>query len=108
MLSSLDTAPAPPLRALTAALQILSPISDKSQEPTSPASTPASPAPRPRPALQLDFGHQHQPAEAVVGGKTLRTPDLQQYLNVPWDIPKLKSKLKAKQRNNCFRGQSSR
>ena len=37
--------------------------------------------------------------------KTLRTPDIQQYLNVPWDIPKLKSKLKNKR--NCFRGQSS-
>ena len=37
--------------------------------------------------------------------KTLKTPDIQQYLNVPWDIPKLKSKLKNKR--NCFRGQSS-
>ena len=37
--------------------------------------------------------------------KTLKTPDIQHYLNVPWDIPKLKSKLKNKR--NCFRGQSS-
>ena len=99
-------------------LQILSPISDKSQEQTSsPASDTKSPSEpgdsglglfrkkKRNVELNLNF-HEGQGAEGQgVSFKTLRTPDIQQYLNVPWDIPKLKSKLKNKR--NCFRGQSS-
>ena len=97
-------------------LQILSPISDKSQEQTS--SSPASDTKSPSEPgdsglglfrkkkrnvdLNLNF---HESEGQGVSFKTLRTPDIQQYLNVPWDIPKLKSKLKNKR--NCFRGQSS-
>ena len=43
--------------------------------------------------------------EQSVGFKSLRTPDIQQLLNVPWDVPKLKKKLQ--NRNFCFRGQPS-
>lgn len=101
-------------------LQILSPISDKSQEQTS--SSPASDTKSPSEPgdsglglfrkkkrnvdLNLNFHESGHGTEGQgVSFKTLRTPDIQQYLNVPWDIPKLKSKLKNKR--NCFRGQSS-
>ena len=101
-------------------LQILSPISDKSQEQTS--SSPASDTKSPSESgdtglglfrkkkrnvdLNLNFNESGNSTEGQgVSFKTLRTPDIQQYLNVPWDIPKLKSKLKNKR--NCFRGQSS-
>ena len=52
--------------------------------------------------LTSDNSSQNQ---SSISFKSLRTPDIQQYLNVPWDIPKLKSKLRNKR--NCFRGQSS-
>ena len=55
--------------------------------------------------LNLNFSEGNQDNGHTISFKTLRTPDIQQYLNVPWDIPKLKSKLK--NRRNCFRGQSS-
>ena len=56
--------------------------------------------------LTLNF-HDSSPNQSQnsISFKSLRTPDIQQYLNVPWDIPKLKAKLKNKR--NCFRGQSS-
>ena len=43
--------------------------------------------------------------EQSLSFKSLRTPDIQQLLNVPWDVPKLKKKLQ--NRNFCFRGQPS-
>lgn len=55
--------------------------------------------------LNLNLNLQDVSNENSISFKTLRTPDIQQYLNVPWDIPKLKSKLRNKR--NCFRGQSS-
>lgn len=55
--------------------------------------------------LNLNLNLQDVNNENSISFKTLRTPDIQQYLNVPWDIPKLKTKLKNKR--NCFRGQSS-
>ena len=54
--------------------------------------------------LNLTESNEAQQGQGI-SFKTLKTPDIQQYLNVPWDIPKLKSKLKNKR--NCFRGQSS-
>lgn len=54
--------------------------------------------------LNLTESNEGQQGQGI-SFKTLKTPDIQQYLNVPWDIPKLKSKLKNKR--NCFRGQSS-
>jgi hypothetical protein len=55
--------------------------------------------------LNLNLNLQDVNNENSISFKTLRTPDIQQYLNVPWDIPKLKTKLRNKR--NCFRGQSS-
>jgi len=100
---------------LISKLQILSPISDKSQEHSSSPSDSRSPhedSPDQEPGarkhsrknLHLNFQDSDQSGSSL-GFKTLRTPDIQQYLNVPWDIPKLKAKLK--NRRNCFRGQSS-
>ena len=108
-------------------LQILSPISDKSQEQTSsPSSSPqeveteqkltsevwpvdewhASRAKKRN--LNLNLSNSATLAEAGeqnLSFKSLRTPDIQQLLNVPWDVPKLKKKLQ--NRNFCFRGQPS-
>ena len=133
--SSLDLRPASAglsstrMSRIMSKLQILSPISDKSQEQTTMTSSPASDtksgaSPPWEPGepglglfrrkkrnvdLNLNFveaGAHCQGTEGQgISFKTLRTPDIQQYLNVPWDIPKLKSKLKNKR--NCFRGQSS-
>ena len=55
--------------------------------------------------LNLNLNVQDVNNENSISFKTLRTPDIQQYLNVPWDMPKLKKKLKNK--NYCFRGQTS-
>ena len=103
---------------LISKLQILSPISDKSQEQSSSPSekesgssplndqTVSSSKCRSRRNLHLNF-QETEPSTpgSSLSFKNLRTPDIQQYLNVPWDIPKLKAKLKNKR--NCFRGQSS-
>ena len=131
--SSLDLRPASAgvsstrMSRIMSKLQILSPISDKSQEVTTMTSSPASdtksgaspPSEPGEPGLGLfrrkkrnvdlnlnfvEAGCQGTEGQGI-SFKTLRTPDIQQYLNVPWDIPKLKSKLKNKR--NCFRGQSS-
>ena len=48
------------------------------------------------------FLYQVSSSENVSGLKSLRTPDIQQYLNVPWDMPKLKKKLQNR-RKFCFR-----
>jgi len=55
--------------------------------------------------LNLNLNLQDGSTDNSISFKTLRTPDIQQYLNVPWDIPKLKTKLRNKR--NCFRGESS-
>ena len=111
-------------------LQILSPISDKSQEQTSSHS--CSPQEQEQEGgrslptelwgveewqgrnqtrrrnrdlnLNLTSGVGEQ-SEHSLSFKNLRTPDIQQLLNVPWDVPKLKKKLQ--NRNFCFRGQTS-
>ena len=106
-------------------LQILSPISDKSQEQTSsPSSSPQdqgeertlttevwgveewqqSRSRKRNRDLDLTL-NLNQQAEPNLSFKGLRTPDIQQLLNVPWDVPKLKKKLQ--NRNFCFRGQTS-
>ena len=41
------------------------------------------------------------PCDNTAALKNLRTPDIQQYLNVPWDMPKLKKKLQYR-RTFCF------
>ena len=41
--------------------------------------------------------------QTVAALKNLRTPDIQHYLNVPWDMPKLKKKLQYR-RSFCFGG----
>ena len=109
-------------------LQILSPISDKSQEQTSsPSSSPqeieaeqkltsevwpadewhASRAKKKNLNLNLSSSSatMAETGEQSLSFKSLRTPDIQQLLNVPWDVPKLKKKLQ--NRNFCFRGQPS-
>ena len=106
-------------------LQILSPISDKSQEQTSsPSSSPQEVEAEQRltsevwPAdewhasrakkrnLNLNLSStMAETGEQSLSFKSLRTPDIQQLLNVPWDVPKLKKKLQ--NRNFCFRGQPS-
>ena len=106
-------------------LQILSPISDKSQEQTSsPSSSPQEAEAEQRltsevwPAdewhasrakkrnLNLNLSStMAETGEQSLSFKSLRTPDIQQLLNVPWDVPKLKKKLQ--NRNFCFRGQPS-
>ena len=106
-------------------LQILSPISDKSQEQaSSPSSSPQdqgeertlttevwgveewqqSRSRKRNRDLNLTL-NLNQQAEPNLSFKGLRTPDIQQLLNVPWDVPKLKKKLQ--NRNFCFRGQTS-
>ncbi len=55
--------------------------------------------------LNLNLTHPTHPTtcdnQTVAALKNLRTPDIQQYLNVPWDMPKLKKKLQYR-RTFCF------
>ena len=112
-------------------LQILSPISDKSHEQTS-GSTPSSNSSHSKSDraslknktfgesgntqkenfnLSLNFNSQvdNEPKskKSPVSQyfKSPLTPDIQQYLNVPWDVPKLKNKFRNKR--NSLMGQSS-
>ena len=101
-------------------LNILSPISDKSGEQVSPSSDSVAPnlSAQPRQEgggsaskkrnlnLNLDSSAAHPSWESACALKSLRTPDIQQYLNVPWDMPKLKKKLQNR-RSFCFSGQIS-
>jgi hypothetical protein len=63
-----------------------------------------------RPNLNLNLNF-HTNAAAVTAEstalKSLRTPDIQQYLNVPWDMPKLKKRVQARRNKFCFSGQAS-
>ena len=59
-----------------------------------------------RPNLSLSLNFQNNATETTAALKTLRTPDIQQYLNVPWEMPKLKKRLQHR-RKFCFSGQTS-
>jgi hypothetical protein len=63
-----------------------------------------------RPNLNLNLNFHNNAAAAVTEStalKSLRTPDIQQYLNVPWDMPKLKKRVQARRNKFCFSGQAS-
>jgi hypothetical protein len=62
---------------------------------------------RPNLNLNLNFHNNAAAATESTALKSLRTPDIQQYLNVPWDMPKLKKRVQARRNKFCFSGQAS-